>query len=133
MNFIDWKLFLFSPSEMIYTILNCIQVPENILPHLQLNIENYVNYVMSEFLIYSSYDLSVISVAVCKLALSSVNSTNNPYLRELDKFILEFYSKDEVDSCVNMINCMINESDSEDEIEGENSDDSSHQEISIVF
>jgi hypothetical protein len=111
LNYIDWKLFLFSPTDMIFTILHFLDLPKNVLPHVRENIENYINYVLSEFSIYSAFDLSVISVAICKLALGSVNKDSNPYLGKLEILISDFVQVEEVSQCMKLIENYLCESD----------------------
>jgi hypothetical protein len=111
LNFIDWKLFLFSPTEMIFTLLNFLEVPAQVMPYLTTNIENYVNYVLSEYTIYSAFDLTVISISICKLALLSINKHSNPFVLKIDNLIYDLSQVEEVGSCVDLINKLLEESD----------------------
>ena len=143
LNYIDWKLFLFSPTEMILSILNFLEVPERVLPYLTTNIENYVNYILCEYSIYLSFDLTVISLSICKLALQSIcrnsmtiisqsgyPSTSNPFISKLDK-IIKFDAElvEEVSNCVELINKYLAESEEDCEESQANPEFSS----SVVF
>ena len=143
LNYIDWKLFLFSPTEMILSILNFLEVPERVLPYLTTNIENYVNYILCEYSIYLSYDLTVISLSICKLALESIcrntktiisqsgyPSTSIPFISKLEK-IIKFDAKlvEEVSNCVELINKYLAESEEDCEESQANPESSS----SVVF
>jgi hypothetical protein len=132
LNYIDWKLFLFSPTEMILSILNFLEVPEKVMPYITTNIENYVNYVLSEYSIYLAFDLTVISLSICKLALQSVSRnsktsksstqvTSNPFVSKLDKLInFDARCVEEVADCIELINKYLEES--EEDVEESQAD-----------
>jgi len=119
LNFTEWKLYLYSPSEMSLFLLEYVKLPEVYRDSIEKNIQGYFDYILSEYSLYSSYNLSTISIAVCKLVLYSMGTNKNPYLIARNSLIIDFnlYLSD-VDKCCELILASLNnENETQDDYE----------------
>lgn len=139
LNYTEWNLPLFSPSEFIYGIFSHLQLPEGVIRDLEVAgmIDNYINYALSEYLIYTTYDQFIISLAICRLLLKSVNETGSSGIDYSDNFegLLSdcISSIDKVNGCAVLIWRLLNVSDEEEAEEGIISENPDSQATPFVF
>jgi hypothetical protein len=74
-NFTDWSLYLISPTEIVLATFKYLDVKKDTL-ELIINsntLENFVNFTLSEYKIYTNYDQLTISLAIVNLILKDVD------------------------------------------------------------
>jgi hypothetical protein len=119
MNFLNWNICFFSISETLCMIFNYLQIEVSVMEVLYQNSENFINYVFSEFVLYTSYDQFVITLAICKLVLRDLKKTGekeNLYLKKFEQFIIDLELNEmnkTLDNCVDLISFYLDSSDCE--------------------
>ncbi len=113
LNFLDWRVFIFSSSEVVYSVFNYLGLPKNAMEALEENIVNSVNFAMSEISLYTQFDWTVISLAVCKMVLGQACKVENPYLKALENLVRELKLEWEVSECFVVINEMLDQPEEE--------------------
>ena len=83
MNYINWKVCFFSYSEFIYEVLIYLNVNIDRIEEMIQISKNFLNFIFSEFYIFSTYDQFVLSLAICKMLL--INYDENLFTNSLGK------------------------------------------------
>lgn len=107
-----WNIELVSLTEITQCIAYFIGIADNNWEEVQEYLEDFINYVMSENCIFSSFDQTTISFAILKI----VCDRNHwyVYIQNLEELYIELnIEKERIDLCVNVIDYIFNLEDSE--------------------
>lgn len=67
LNYVGWNIDLVSVSEIVYSIAYLLEIAEEDWEEIHECIEDFINYVLSESEIYTSFDQFTIALTVMKL------------------------------------------------------------------
>lgn len=67
LNYVGWNIDLVSVSEIIYCVAYQLEIPDEDWEKIHEYVEDFINYVMSESEIYTSFDQFTIALSVIKL------------------------------------------------------------------
>ena len=105
MNYINWKVCFFSYSEFIYEVLIYLNVNIDRIEEMIQISKNFLNFIFSEFYIFSTYDQFVLSLAICKMLL--INYDENLILINLNNMIADLECETlsaNIEDCIKMVN-----------------------------
>lgn len=104
MNYFNWELFIISPTEIICTILENLNFKEkqNYLPQIFEQIDDYINYILSEHAIYLVFDQMTIAFSVL---ISVLEQFKNQKLNEQISSLIEITGLDYalIKKCMNSV------------------------------
>jgi hypothetical protein len=111
LNYLNWKIFLVSPTEIMYFILKSLSIEEEELEELMINAENYINFSLSEYQIFSRFDQFTIAISICKLLLQE----NSEKVKMCNQLVLLLYPDctDVIETCIDSISSSLTDTDDE--------------------
>jgi hypothetical protein len=97
LNYLNWRIPLVSISDVIEKNFEYLQLPPELRNSLSSNVEDYVNFAISELKIYSQFNYITIAFVICKINLNFINDPR--YSQPLEALIAKLDLSNDVRIC----------------------------------
>jgi hypothetical protein len=97
LNYLNWRIPLVSISDIIEKNFEYLQLRAELKNSLSSNVEDYVNFAISELKIYSQFNYITIAFVICKINLKFI--TDPRYSQSLDALIAKLDLSNDVRIC----------------------------------